>query len=70
MSGDWRVAPISVFPVPSGHGDVHHFHVARSNGESLTVAEYKAIFEFVTGHAMDPSHLACDALHFAQEDRL
>lgn len=65
----WRKAPISVFPVPSDHDDVHTLCVVRSNGDSLTVAEYKAIFEFVTGHPMDPAHLRGDIPLFAEEDR-
>lgn len=66
---NWRKAPVGVFPVPSDHGDVHTLQVARSNGDSLTVAEYKAIFEFVTGHPIDPTHLEVDSALFDKADR-
>jgi hypothetical protein len=59
--------PISVFPVQSDHGDVHTFHVARSNGDSLTVSDFRYVFERVTGHAISDDEIPID--WFAEEDR-
>jgi len=61
--------PLAVFPVPSDHGDVHTLHVARTNGDSITVEEYRRVFAAVTGHELAPHDLELDAKYFAEEDR-
>lgn len=61
--------PLSVFPVPSDHGDVHTLHVARSNGDSITLADYQRVFAVITGRDLEPHEVAADAKYFAEEDR-
>lgn len=61
--------PLGVIPVPSEHGDVHVFQVMRSNGDSLTVDDYKAVFRAITGRNLTEGEVSVDILHFAEEDR-
>jgi hypothetical protein len=60
--------PLGVFPVQSDHGDVHILHVIRANGESLTVTEYKRVFEAITGWELEDHDVPMD--WFAPEDRV
>lgn len=34
---------LGVFPAPSDHGDVHTLHVMRTNGDSMTLEEYRRV---------------------------
>lgn len=61
--------PLGVFPVKSGHGDVHTLQVGRSNGESLTVEEFRRVFAAVTGRELSDSELEVHRSWFAEEDR-
>lgn len=59
--------PIAVFPVQSNHGDVHDIIVCRTNGDSITVGEYKWIFYQITGRILNDDEIPMD--WFAEEDR-
>lgn len=61
--------PLGVFPVESGHGDVHHLEVHRSNGDSITVEEWRRVFAAVTGRELSESEVAHIRDWFAEEDR-
>lgn len=61
--------PLGVIPIPSSHGDVHVFQITRSNGDSLTVDDYRAVFRAVTGRDLADGEVAVDAKYFAEEDR-
>jgi len=68
MSGNLGAdGPLGVFPIQSGHGDVHQLIVARSNGDSITVQEYRRVFQAVTGRLLDDREIPMD--WFAEEDR-
>jgi hypothetical protein len=54
-------------PTQSGHGDVHDVIVSRSNGESLTVDDFRWIFERVTGHPIEDHEIIWE--WFAEDDR-
>lgn len=58
---------LGVFPVQSDHGDIHHFQVMRSNGDSLTVDDYRAVFLAITGRQLLDREIPFD--WFAEEDR-
>lgn len=60
--------PLGVMPVQSGHGDVHEISIGRTNGDSVTVSEYKRIFFLVTGRELKDSEIPWD--WFAEEDRI
>lgn len=62
--------PISAFPVKSDHGDVHTIHVCRSNGDSLTVSDYKWVFWRITGRELEDHEVNVDVRWFAPEDRI
>jgi len=61
--------PLGVFPVSSDHGDVHTLYVCRTNGDSLTMEDYRRVFTAVTGRELEPHELASEAKYFAEEDR-
>jgi hypothetical protein len=59
--------PLGVFPVRSDHGDVHHFQVCRTNGDSVTVGDFRAVFRAITGREATDDDIPWD--WFAEEDR-
>ena len=61
--------PLAVFPVQSGHGDVHSLEVGRTNGDSLTVEEYRRVFAAVTGRELTDDEVDVVRDWFAEEDR-
>lgn len=70
MSGNLGTAgPLGVFPVKSDHGDVHNLWVGRTNGDSITVEEYRRVFAAITGRELSDSEVAVVADWFAEEDR-
>lgn len=58
---------LGVFPVRSEHNDIHHFQVMRTNGDSLTVDDYRAVFLAITGRSVEDREIPFD--WFAEEDR-
>lgn len=61
--------PLSVIPVRSGHGDVHDLIVGRSNGDSITLQEFRRVFAAVTGRELDNHEVLVWSDWFAEEDR-
>ena len=61
--------PLGVFPVKSDHGDVHQLIVARSNGDSLTIDDYRRVVAAVTGHELPENEIEFAPSWFAEEDR-
>jgi hypothetical protein len=59
---------LSIMPVRSGHGDVHTVRVGRTNGDSITVSDYRAIFRAISGRDLQEFEIPFD--WFAEEDRI
>jgi hypothetical protein len=60
--------PVSIMPVISDHGDVHIIQVRRTNGDSLTVSDYRAVFRAISGRDLQDFEIPFD--WFAEEDRI
>lgn len=60
---------LGVFPAPSDHGDVHTLHVMRTNGDSMTLEEYRRVFGAVVGRDLTEREINMDRDKFAPEDR-
>lgn len=61
--------PVSLIPVPSDHGDVHELCITRSNGDSITVDEYRRAFAAITGRELTEDEVDHDRPLFAEADR-
>jgi hypothetical protein len=60
--------PLGVTVAQSDHGDVHNIIVCRTNGDSVTITEYRRVFRAVTGHEL--SEVGIPSEWFAPEDRV
>lgn len=55
-------------PVQSKHGDVHDIIVCRTDGDSLTISDYKWVFFQITGKIIGDNEIPID--WFAEVDRI
>lgn len=60
--------PLGVIPIRSDHGDVHQLVVARSDGKSLTIEDYRRVLYLVAGHDLTESEISSLRHYFAEED--